>query len=372
MPGAMPSARPTRPRVRSRQETFADGTSYIYAYDDRGNLTSATDAQNRVTTFVYGVDLNNPNDPDLLTEVEYPDGTFLKFTYDAGGRRIRSVDQTGFTVNYTYDALGRLSKLTDGSGNLIVQYTYDAAGNLVQKDMGNGTRTVYTYDGDGDVLSITNYAPDHTTVNSFDDYTYDALGNVLTDTNQDGAWNYTYDADGQLVHAVFTLKQPRRAPAQDLQYVYDAAGNRISETVNGVVTTYVTNNVNEYTSSTTVGVGTTTYQYDLDGNLIAKTDHHRYTLIVDGTAPDGVTNTLGLLLDGTDSGRPDSNYRAPLTWRNLVLEPPASKTDHPLNTPAGTVVVKSRPVDHAVRHHKASPFARSLSFRRSMSPFRTK
>jgi hypothetical protein len=92
--------------------------------------------------------------------------------------------------------------------------------------------------------------------------------------------------------------------------------------------------------------------------------HHRYTLIVDGTAPDGVTNTQGLLLDGTDSGRPDSNYRAPLTWRNLVLDPPAPKTDHPLKTTAGAGVVKSQPADHAIRRHKASPFARSPSFRR--------
>ena len=145
--------------------------------------------------------------------------------------------------------LGRLSELTDGSGNLIVQYTYDAAGNLIQKDMGNGTRTVYTYDADGDVLSITNYAPDHVTVNSFDNYTYDALGNVLTDTNQDGEWTYTYDADSQLIQAVFTPNStdPDGLTAQDLQYVYDAAGNRISETVNGVTTTYVVNNVNEYT-----------------------------------------------------------------------------------------------------------------------------
>src|SRR5262249_562532 len=136
-------------------------------------------------------------------------------------------------------------------------------------DMGNGTRTVYTYDAAGDVLSITNLAPDHTTVNSFDDYTYDAVSNLLTDTNRDGEWNYTYDADGQLTQPVFTPNSPNpdKLTAQNLQYVYDAAGNRIGETVNGVITTYVTNNVNEYTSSTTAGVGTTNYQYDLDGNL---------------------------------------------------------------------------------------------------------
>jgi YD repeat-containing protein len=216
-------------------ESFADGTSFTYTYDSHGNLTSATDAQGKVTTFVYG----DANNPDLLTEVEYPDGTYLKFQYNIAGQRTQSVDQTGFTVNYTYDALGRLSKLTDGNNNLIVQYTYDSAGNLIQKDMGNGTRTVYTYDAADEVLSITNYAPDHTTVNSFDKYTYDALGNVLTDTNQDGQWVYTYDADSQLVQAVFTpnSSDPDGLTAQNLQYVYDAAGNRISETVNGVTTT---------------------------------------------------------------------------------------------------------------------------------------
>jgi hypothetical protein len=49
--------------------------------------------------------------------------------------------------------------------------------------------------------------------------------------------------------------------------------------------------------------------------------HHTYKLIVDGTSPHGITNTLGQLLDGTDAGRPDADYRTTLTWRNLVLDP---------------------------------------------------
>ncbi len=260
-------------------ESFADGTSYAYKYNAQGNLISATDAQGRITIFVYG----DPNNPDLLTKVEYPDGTWLQFTYNTAGQRTQSVDQTGFTVNYKHDSLGRLSKLTDAKNELIVQYVYDNAGNLIQKDNGNGTFTVYTYDAENRMASITNYAPStggtpyvpaNSTVNSFDNYTYDSLGNVLTDTNQDGEWTYTYDGDNQLTGAVFTLnaKNPDKLSAQNLQYVYDLAGNRISETVNGVVTTYVTNYVNEYTSSTTAGVGTTNYKYDNNGNLISTTD----------------------------------------------------------------------------------------------------
>ena len=49
--------------------------------------------------------------------------------------------------------------------------------------------------------------------------------------------------------------------------------------------------------------------------------HHPYKLIVDGTAPSGLTNTQGQLLDGANRGSPDSDYRAPLTWRNLVISP---------------------------------------------------
>ena len=78
------------------------------------------------------------------------------------------------------DSSGHLSELdnpNDASNPLIVHYTYYSNGDLQQKDMGNGTRTVYTYDGDGNVLSVTNYAPaDPVTgmrpVNSFDVYTW--------------------------------------------------------------------------------------------------------------------------------------------------------------------------------------------------------
>jgi RHS repeat-associated protein len=249
-------------------ETFADGTSYSFTYDERGNLTSATSAGGTIT-FKY----QDPANPNRFTEVDYPDGKYLRFTYNKNGQRTQSVDQTGFTVQYIYDPLGRLQQLIDGSNNLIVQYTYDAAGNLSQKDMGNGTRTVYSYDGDGSVLSIANYAADHTTVNSFDDYTYDARGNVLTDTNRDGVWTYTYDADSQLTQATFApnASDPDGLAAQNLQYAYDATGNRVSETVNGVTTSYSVNAVNEYTSSITAGV-TTQYTYDKGGNRISQSD----------------------------------------------------------------------------------------------------
>jgi RHS repeat-associated protein len=243
------------------QKDFADGTHVDFTYDERGNMLTTTDSSGTITM--------EYDSGDHLTEISYPSGLSLRFTYDSGGRRIRMVDQLGFRVNYAYDAAGRLAGLTDGSGNPIVAYTYDGVGRLIQKDMGNGTRTVYTYDADGEVLSITNYAPDQVTINSFDDYTYDPLGNVLTDANQDGQWTYTYDADSQLIHAVFTPNgsDPDGLTAQDLRYVYDAVGNRVSTTENGVTTNYTTNTMNQYTQ-----VGSASYAFDANGNLVAETD----------------------------------------------------------------------------------------------------
>ncbi len=49
--------------------------------------------------------------------------------------------------------------------------------------------------------------------------------------------------------------------------------------------------------------------------------HHTYRLTVIGTGPNGLRNTQGALLDGTNSGIPDGNYAGTLSWRNVVLTP---------------------------------------------------
>ena len=69
-----------------------------------------------------------------------PDGTYLKFFYNTDGQRVQSIDQTGFIISYSYDDAGRLSELTDGDGNLIVQYTYDANGPSSERQRQRHTR----------------------------------------------------------------------------------------------------------------------------------------------------------------------------------------------------------------------------------------
>ena len=101
---------------------------------------------------------------------------------------------------------------------------------------------------------------------SFYDYTYNANSQVVAEDTSDGNWTYSYDAAGELTNAMFQSTSAA-IQNQDISYVYDAAGNRISQTVNGVVTDYTTNALNQYTA-----VGGTTYTYDADGNVTSETN----------------------------------------------------------------------------------------------------
>ncbi len=227
-------------------KTYPDGTRAAYTYDARGNLLTATDSDSNIS-YTYDT-------ADRLIRVTYGSGRFLQFTYDGGGRRTRMVDQTGATVNYLYDAAGRISGLRDGNNQNIVAYIYDAAGRLLREDNGNGTYTTYTYDAASQLRGVFNYTAANA-LNSRFEYTYDNLGRRTSVSTVEGITTYTYDAAGQLTSV--TLPNNRR-----IQYSYDAAGNRISVTDSGVASQYSTNNLNQYTS-----VAGTTYTYDPDGNL---------------------------------------------------------------------------------------------------------
>ncbi len=286
-----------------KSETLPDGSQDTFTYDNHRNLVSMTDSTG-TTTFTF-------DSADRLTKVTYPNGSFLAYTYNSVGQRIQMTDQTGYTVNYQYDALGRLTKLTDASGNLIVSYTYDAAGRLSSKQFGNGTVCNYTYDAVGNVLSIVNLAPDGKTVQSSYVYTYDSQNLPVTMTTLAGTFTYGYDASGQLT----SVQTPS---GQAITYQYDAAGNRIAVVSGSTTTPYTTNNLNEYTQ-----VGNTTNKYDANGELISSsnssgTTTYQYNALGQLTSvvsPTGSTayqyNALGQLVSENING----------TVTNLLVDP---------------------------------------------------
>lgn len=95
----------------------------IYTYDDAGNrLTAGTN------TFTY----DNRN--RLLTD---PDGTY---TWHTDGTLDAYTPNSGPVEDYTYDAAGRLTDITDGTAS--TDYTYDALDRIAERN-----QTPFTYAG---------------------------------------------------------------------------------------------------------------------------------------------------------------------------------------------------------------------------------
>ena len=182
---------------------------------------------------------------------------------------------------------------------------------MAKTQLGNGTYTTNVYDAAGEVKSLVNFAPDGS-VNSRFDYTYDLLGRPITEKTLDGQWTYQYDAFGNLTGGGFSFpSNPSLTPNENLQYVYDAAGNRTQTTINGATTTYTINDLNQVTAA-----GSTSFVYDPVGNLILQTDPSGTTTFTYNAAnqltsiklPDGSTATyqydaLGYQVASEDDGQ---------------------------------------------------------------------
>src|SRR5207244_1452265 len=141
-----------------------------------------------------------------------------------------------------------------------------------------------------------------------------------TEATLDGTWSYSYDADGQLIDAVFGSTNPG-VPNQNLVYNYDVMGNRTSTVINGVTTLYTTNDMNEYTS-----VGGVAYTYDADGNLTSDgTNTYTYNTLdqlIGVSGPSGVTthtyNALGHQVISTTNGQPTQYLFDPEGFDGIV------------------------------------------------------
>ncbi|MEW6520896.1 MAG: RHS repeat domain-containing protein [Thermodesulfobacteriota bacterium] len=111
-----------------------------------------------------------------------------------------------------------------------------------------------------------------------------------------------------MIQAVFTSSNGD-IPSKEITYVYDKVGNRVQEIVNGVSANYAVNNMNQYTQA-----GTFSYSYDLDGNLIEKSDgtntwtyeYNDNNRLIRATGPEGISeyiyNGLGQLATVIENG----------------------------------------------------------------------
>jgi RHS repeat-associated protein len=297
--------------LRSRTDSL--GQSSNLGYDNAGRLTSKTDRKNNTVTYTY-TPTDKPdtitypdmtmvhftyNQLDNLTAIQEPVGTTRYVLYDAANRLKYMIDPNGFTVSYNYDQAGNLIQINYPRGKtvtyeydklnrlwkvhvngLTATYNYDAtSGRLTGLTQFNGTTIEYGYDNAYQLTSLEN--KNSATVIAGYQFTLDRNGNrtrivqnepyaatvIATDASyayntqrnrllSDGANSFTYDNEGQLdngygVGYSFDCEHRLIGIGASAQFIYNAHGNRLQATRNGVVTRYI---------------------YDAAGNLLAEAD----------------------------------------------------------------------------------------------------
>ena len=248
--------------------TDAASQTIQYAYDPFGNLIQTQDAAGNVVTMSYDIRGRKTGmaDPDM--------GTW-SYTYDALGELVSQTDAKGQVSTMVYDVLGRMTSRSEPDLNST--WSYDTqlhgVGKLATETSDNGySRTVY-YDSLGRVSSETTVMGTESLTAS---RTYDPnTGRLSTQTYPTGfVVQYDYTAVGYLqdVKRVDTGATLWTANAMDAQ------GHLTQFTYgNGVTTseTYSpgTGRLNDILAGAGNGVQNLAYQYDSDGNLMARQDN---------------------------------------------------------------------------------------------------
>lgn len=243
------------------EPTDQDGNTYlVYQYDKCGNVVSEQTFQT----------LSRSNEVTTLPNITEQAKVATKYEYDLMNRVTKVVqlvkvtggsDRSGSTVQYTYDAAGRVTTVRHAIGDSArtVSYGYDTYGrpNTISVQKGSGTAVLvrrYQYSG-MDLVSLTDYRSRDLkgcenrnvqtlyTRNSagllsrieYKDSVYDPVLNLNIATSE--AHEITYDARGYIVQETVGKKIAGSGGAGVplsisggifiLQYTYDAAGRLI-------------------------------------------------------------------------------------------------------------------------------------------------
>ena len=284
--------------------TDANNHAYVYQLDSTGRMIQAVNPLNQKTTLTWDGD----NNVASLTE---DNGAVTKWSYDPNtGYPLTQQDALAVKNNtasttYTYQTSlsGHVAYVTDkvSAAGRHYHFTYDANGNLLTVQSpdgtaaGSGYTTTYTYDSYGEELTAKD-ANGHTTtysnydVSGYPDTTKDAVGNTTSvvygprgevTSSTDGLLHTTTQTYDTFLRPLVTTAPKDQAnnvyittPAP----VYDANDNVVQKTApNGAVSTATYNADDEATASTlppdttSSPARTTTYTYDNVGNRLTVT-----------------------------------------------------------------------------------------------------
>jgi RHS repeat-associated protein len=232
---------------------------------------------------------------DRVVSIDFPGALAVRYAYDSAGNRASVRYPDGKFVKYTYDADNRVSRISDWLSQ-ITSYSYDSAGNLTGIAYPNKVTSVLSYDAakrlsgkvdsNGSAFRTLSYVLDKAgnritvTDNSIStDYTYDNLNHLLSSATAGASTSWTYDAAGNRLtqtapSAVVTTytydSADRMLTAGASTFTYDKNGNQLTATTSSGTTTNAYDSANRLLTSSGPN-GTSNFTYDGDGNRFTQT-----------------------------------------------------------------------------------------------------
>uniref|UniRef100_UPI00131E28D4 hypothetical protein n=1 Tax=Burkholderia metallica TaxID=488729 RepID=UPI00131E28D4 len=262
-----------------------EGVVTTTKYNEFGQIDSVTDGQNNVVQYQYDRD-------GLLKNVSYEsralhgydEAQYHAYDRDHSGNVLIERDGDHTSVEYTYDAVGRVltrkektNQSAPWSGpdgwtpvELVTRYEYDAKGQQVRTTDPSGTVTDTHYDLNGRKLTVV-VDPDGQKLTTT--FAYDGTGQVLTVTEgADSAaakvTQNTYDGAGRLIEQIVDPAGLKLTT----HYAYDPVGNLVSETnAAGGVTHHVYDAAGREIGSVGPTGTVTRIDRDAEGRIVKRT-----------------------------------------------------------------------------------------------------
>ncbi|MFA5119283.1 MAG: RHS repeat-associated core domain-containing protein [Candidatus Omnitrophota bacterium] len=248
-----------------------------YSYDTFGNLTSSTNALGRSVVTEYETDFYA-----FPRKVSNALGHEITYVYEPKFGAVKSVtDANGNTSSTTFDSLGRLLQSTDAFGEVTTTCAYPDFNTKVTTQAGF-SKTEYI-DGLGRKYKSLSAGEDGTSARQVSSEVYfnnrglvdrESLAHYVDeDVAQISYVRYEYDIRGRVKKTISDFPGTVKDSEASVSYInplyaesIDAQGHRKGSQKD------VYGNVLEVTEFTSGGVYKTTYEYDLQGNLLKVTD----------------------------------------------------------------------------------------------------
>ncbi|NCE93694.1 RHS repeat-associated core domain-containing protein [Pseudomonas sp. L13] len=243
------------------RRTDPDGEVTDYSYNKHGQLTGIWYPDHSCHRLVW-------NERGQLLEEQLPNGGIKRYRYDDLGRQVAREDEHGALIQYQWDAAGRLLKLIQPGGGCR-EFSYNPYGKIIAErdELGHVTRYEYA---DGLHLISRRLNADGTQVK----YRYDNVRLLLTEIENEAGETYQLD-----YHPNGLIRQETGFDGQRTAYAYDLNGNLLEKTEYGdddsqLITRYERDHAGRLVRKTLPDNSIIDYAYDRQGNLLSVEDGH--------------------------------------------------------------------------------------------------